>query len=170
MSIGTCPRGNGFAIRQVPKCQVTVRQLLSHRSGSLRSERGWIWLPFVGVFAGLRPAPSFEQYMAHGLRLRRRPGTELRYSNDAFILLGWLSAKLAGAEFADCARRAVLDPLDMHSSDFRPDAESLRSEKGAVYHRTASGFEPAVDNVGASGRQVLSTRPPKTCCNSHGWF
>ena len=127
---------------------VTVRQLLSHRSGLPPLGAGLDWLPFVGVFAGLRPAPSFEQYMADGLRLRRRPGTELRYSNDAFILLGWLSAKLAGAEFADCARRAVLDPLDMHSSDFRPDAESLRSEKAAVYHRTASGFQPAVEYAG----------------------
>lgn len=127
---------------------VTVRQLLSHRSGLPPVGAGLDWLPFVAVFTGLTSAPSFEQYMAHGLVLRRRPGTELRYSNDAFILLGWLAENLAGVEFASHARQAVLDPLTMGSSDFRPDANSLRSEKAAVYHRTASGLQPAVEYPG----------------------
>jgi CubicO group peptidase (beta-lactamase class C family) len=128
--------------------RVTVRQLLSHRSGLPPLGAGLNWLSFAAVFVGFQPPPSFEQYLAQGLTLRRSPGTELRYSNDAFILLGWLAARLAGAEFADYARRAVLDPLNMHSSDFRPDAAPLRAEKAAVYHRTASGFQPAVEYAG----------------------
>jgi hypothetical protein len=92
---------------------------------------------------GLTPIPDFDSYLANGLLLRRTPGAALRYSNDAFILLGWLAADLAGVDFAVLARRAIFDRLGMRASDFDPASPRIRGALASVYSLDDGGWAPA---------------------------
>ena len=95
---------------------VTIRQLLSHTSGLPQIGAGLGLGRALAVWLGLRPEPAFEDYVAGGFTLRRRPGTALRYSNDAYILLGWLCGHLAGTSFAEHVSAELLKPLAMQVS------------------------------------------------------
>jgi CubicO group peptidase (beta-lactamase class C family) len=124
---------------------VTLRQLLSHRSG-LPSLGSGVSLPeLVGMWWGLAPIPNLDRYLANGLRLRRTPGAVLRYSNDAFILLGWTVAHRAGVEFSLLARRAIFDRLGMRASDFDPESPRIRGSLASVYRLDDGGWTPALE-------------------------
>ena len=122
---------------------VTLRQLLSHRSG-LPQLGGGVSLPqLVAIGSGLTPIPDFDTYLANGLMLRRTPGAALRYSNDAFILLGWMVGHHAGVDFSVLVRRAILDRLGMHASDFDPESPAIRGRLASVYDLDDGGWTPA---------------------------
>lgn len=123
--------------------RVTLRQLLSHRSGLPAVGSGVSLLEGAGIQLGLVPIPDFDRYLENGLLLRRTPGAALRYSNDAFILLGWLAGHIAGSDFSDLARRATLDPLGMHASDFDPASPRVSGSLASVYTLDDGGWAPA---------------------------
>jgi CubicO group peptidase (beta-lactamase class C family) len=60
------------------------------------------------------------------------PGTEFRYHNGAFAVLGLIAERIAGIPFADLVRIRVTEPAGM------PDTAFLRSD--ALPARTATGY------------------------------
>jgi hypothetical protein len=95
------------------------------------------------MWGRLTPIPDFDTYLANGLLLRRTPGAALRYSNDAFILLGWTVGHAAGIDFAALARTAILDRLGMRASDFDPESPRIRGTLASVYRLDNGGWAPA---------------------------
>ncbi len=128
--------------------RVTIRQLLTHTSGLPQVGSGAGLFGVLADLFGFAREPTFDEYLAHGLTLRRTPGTELRYSNDAFILLGWLCGQLAATDFARHVRATLLDPLGMTASDFSPDAPRLRPHLASVYERKGDEWVPAEEYHG----------------------
>src|SRR5262245_7989062 len=94
--------------------EITLRQLMSHRSGLIRE-------PPAGNYFDPDP-PSLERTVAsiNGLPLVYEPGTKIKYSNAAIAAVGLAVEKIDGRPFARAARERVLRPLGMTASDFEP--------------------------------------------------
>lgn len=93
--------------------KITLRHLLSHRSGLVRE-------PPVGNYFDMRPA-TLEQTVEslNRTELVYEPGRRTKYSNAAFAVVGRVVEKLAGKPFDAHIRHAVLEPLGMRHSGFR---------------------------------------------------
>lgn len=91
---------------------ITLRQLMSHRSGLVRE-------PPIGNYfdAG---GPSLEATVRSLNRtvLVYPPGTRTKYSNAGIAVVGYLLEHLQGRPFAAYMRDAVLKPMGLLDSDF----------------------------------------------------
>lgn len=92
---------------------VTLRHLLTHTSG-LEGPFLREVIPDAAQLVTLR-----EYFAAHPPRRGRPPGVEIRYSNYAMALAGYLIERVSGEPFHDYAERHVFAPLGMTSSSFR---------------------------------------------------
>ena len=101
--------GLGFPAETAQK--ITVRQLLNHRSG----------LPDVFT-TEYRENPLFFRTVADKLALLRdapllfEPGTERRYSNYGYIVLGAILEKATGQSFAALLQENIFDRLRLEDS------------------------------------------------------
>jgi serine-type D-Ala-D-Ala carboxypeptidase len=94
------------------KDRVTVRQLLAHTSGLPDHRTYYEDLPDA---AAVRAAVLAEPLTAE-------PGTEVRYSDLGFMLLGEIAQAVSGSALADLARLLVFDPLAMSDTTYLPPA------------------------------------------------
>ncbi|SCL46261.1 CubicO group peptidase, beta-lactamase class C family [Micromonospora citrea] len=126
--------------------RVTVRQLLTHTSG----------LPEV-ITAGLTDrydnAPGGVARAVRDLAdvpLAGQPGSEHRYSDANYMVLGALVEEVTGRPFAEHLRRSVLDPLRMRqAAATAADAERLGLPAGhRRYLGRAQEFDPPYDTSG----------------------
>lgn len=92
---------------------VTFRHLLTHTSG-LPTEFGR-----YPVWSTDGP-PSLEEYLTKALRLERRPGQRVVYSNIAYTLVAYLVQKFSGLPFKDYMKRYVFDPVELGDTAFEP--------------------------------------------------
>jgi CubicO group peptidase (beta-lactamase class C family) len=95
-----------------PRCKaITVRQMATHTSG----------MPDVQDYLWNKPEydeGALERYVRSlgDKKLRFAPGTEFRYSNMAFEVLGDVVAKASGQNFDDYVDEHILKPAGMKSS------------------------------------------------------
>jgi CubicO group peptidase (beta-lactamase class C family)/D-alanyl-D-alanine dipeptidase len=96
---------------------ITLRQLMSHRSGLIRE-------PPVGSYFDMQPT-LLERTVGsvNGLPLVYAPGTKIKYSNAAIATVGLAVERVDGKPFARSVRERVLRPLGMTASDFEPTPE-----------------------------------------------
>jgi uncharacterized protein YbbC (DUF1343 family) len=90
--------------------KVTVEQLLTHRGGLVADDP-------MDLYLGT-PAEIFAK--KHQRRLLNPPGKRFLYSDAGYEVLGELVRSVTGETLDVYARRAVLDPLGMTDSEFRP--------------------------------------------------
>jgi CubicO group peptidase (beta-lactamase class C family) len=95
---------------------VTFRHLLTHTSG-LPTDFGR-----HAVWEEAGP-PSLVDYLRGHLRLARRPGTRVHYSNIAFTLVAHLVEKFSGVPFKEYMRTNVFAPVEMRDTAFEPRAD-----------------------------------------------
>jgi CubicO group peptidase (beta-lactamase class C family) len=95
---------------------VTFRNLLTHTSG-LPTDFGR-----HAVWEDISP-PSLVDYLRGHLRLARRPGTRVLYSNIAFTLVAHLVEKFSGVPFREYMRKNVFAPVEMRDTAFEPRAD-----------------------------------------------
>jgi CubicO group peptidase (beta-lactamase class C family)/D-alanyl-D-alanine dipeptidase len=103
-----------FAPRNPYKTAITLRQLMSHRSGLVRE-------PPVGHY--FDPSPPTLEDVVRSLAtttLVFEPGTRTKYSNAGVTVVGAVVEKAAGEPFAAAIDRALLRPLRMSRSSFHP--------------------------------------------------
>jgi len=116
---------------------VTFRHLLTHTSG-LPTEFGrhTVWED--------QSPPSLADYLNGRLRLWRRPGTRVLYSNIAFTLVAHLVEKFSGMPFKEYMRKNVFAPVEMRDTAFEPRADM--AERLAIPYmpvrRRAGMFRP----------------------------
>jgi len=92
---------------------VTIDQLLSHTSG----------MPDVEDYAWKAPetdAQALERWVKaqSGKKLLFTPGTDRRYSNIGYEILGDIVAKVSGLPFEDYIKKHIFEPLGMKQSSF----------------------------------------------------
>ena len=127
------------------RTRVTVRMLLLHTSG-LPAHR-----EFFKALSGNEPLISH----AMAEPLIRKPGSQTKYSDLGFILLGHMVETLTGKTLGAFAQERIFSPLGMHSSFFRP-PQSLRAriaptELDASFRRRLIRGEVHDENAWALG-------------------
>jgi CubicO group peptidase (beta-lactamase class C family)/D-alanyl-D-alanine dipeptidase len=110
-----------FKPRDPFKVPITLRQLMSHRSGLVRE-------PPVGHYFDPDP-PGLEQVvrsLAH-TRLIFEPGTRTKYSNAGVAVAGAVVQRMRSEPFPKAIARALFEPLGMSRSSFAPGPELARA-------------------------------------------
>lgn len=123
--------------------KVTIRQLVDHRAG----------IPdiFDAVKAGDSPPASNHDWFLRvaPLPLDFEPGSQRRYCNGCYVVLGEIVAAVAGTSYEDYVTSHIFAPAGMTGAAFLWPSD--REEKKAQgYSRTPHGLEPAT--IGAGGR------------------
>jgi CubicO group peptidase (beta-lactamase class C family)/D-alanyl-D-alanine dipeptidase len=96
---------------------ITLRQLMSHRSGLVRE-------PPVGhYFDSTEPTLAATVASLDDTALVYPPESHLKYSNAGVAVVGFVLETVQGEPFPVALRRDVLEPLGMTSSAFEPTAE-----------------------------------------------
>ena len=127
------------------KDQVTIRDLLTHRSG----------LP-AGRDVSTRAGPESTRNAVLATSLVRAPGSEYEYSDLGLDVMAFVIERITHQPLDQFVRSAVYAPLDMRSTMFRPDP-SLRSRiapteepvaRGEVHDPTARALGGVAGNAG----------------------
>ncbi len=95
--------------------EITVAQLLSHSAGVTDRSGDYRHLFDDARDARLRAEGGTP---AEGYELAYEPGSEARYANSDFIILGYLVEKVTGISFEEAVRERVLLPAGMERSGF----------------------------------------------------
>jgi len=91
---------------------VTLRNLMGHRAGIVRES------PVGHYFDPSEPSLSATVASLNDTALVAEPGSTFKYSNPGIGVVGEVIAKVTGQSFEDAVRELVLEPLDLHDSDF----------------------------------------------------
>ncbi len=98
--------------------EVTVRQCLNHSGGWNRQISGdpVSWEPQICRALRVRPPLTPRQFLSFMLTvpLDFKSGTEEKYSNVGYIVLGEAIARLSEKPYEDFVREDILKPMDIH--------------------------------------------------------
>jgi D-alanyl-D-alanine dipeptidase/CubicO group peptidase (beta-lactamase class C family) len=100
---------------------ITLRQLMSHRSGLVRET------PTGSYFDPTEPTLANTIASLNQTSLVYAPETRTKYSNAAIATVGYVLERTQKTPFATYLKQAVLDPLNMQSSSFAPTAAIKRN-------------------------------------------
>lgn len=177
--------------RGTPAAPVTVAQLLSHTSGLAnlpgRYDDPWwqtsareAWTPTDFARRWIRPV------------LVEQPGTQWRYNNNGFFLLGLIVERVTGQPYAEALRQRIFAPAGMRSSgvftrdtDRKDFAEGYRVPIGGrptppdaidpSVSFSAAGIYATADDLlrfdqALYGTALLSARARQTMLSAHSKF
>ncbi|MEJ2238810.1 MAG: serine hydrolase [Gemmatimonadales bacterium] len=113
---------------------ITLRQLMSHRSGLVREP------PIGNYFDPSGPALQQTVQSLNGIDLVYEPETNTKYSNAAIATVGYVLEETQGEPFSQYLERTVLDPLGMVSSAFEP-KPAVVAQLAKAYMWTYDGRE-----------------------------
>jgi CubicO group peptidase (beta-lactamase class C family) len=99
------------------KATITVRQLLTHRSGLSQ------WQPIYYAAENADAAYRFIRDFPLGWQ----PGTERHYSDLGFMLLGMLVERVSGTGLGELLHERLYGPLGLTATRFRPDSPRPRA-------------------------------------------
>jgi CubicO group peptidase (beta-lactamase class C family) len=108
------PLSTFFPMAPADKAEITVLQLLQHRSG-LRE-----YHDTEGDFEPLTREQAREAIFAQ--KLRFAPGTREAYSNSGYTLLAHIIEIASGDRFTDYIEKTLLEPAGMNSTGFYGDS------------------------------------------------
>src|ERR1700730_4703607 len=93
---------------------ITLRQLMSHRSGLLREP------PVGNYFETSQPTLAATVQSLNDTELVFAPNTHTKYSNAAIAVVGYLLESRSHEPFAQYLKSSVLDPMGLRHSSFEP--------------------------------------------------
>ncbi len=111
------PSAEGNPAWEASRGLITVRHVLAHLSGLPED------LPPRTLRARDMPSLSDLTDSLIALPLQFEPGTELRYSNAGYALLGRLIERVTGRDIWDFARERLLGPMGLNDIVARPGPE-----------------------------------------------
>src|ERR1700733_481631 len=100
---------------------ITLRQLMSHRSGLLREP------PVGNYFETSQPTLAATVKSLNDTELVFLPNTHTKYSNAAIAVVGYLLEARSHEPFAKYLKSSVLDPMGLRHSSFEPDPAIIRN-------------------------------------------
>jgi len=100
---------------------ITLRQLMSHRSGLLRES------PVGHYFDPTEPTLKDTVLSMNGLPLVYPPETRVKYSNVGVATVGYVLERMNGERFPAYLKKTVLGPLAMESSAFEPEPKLMQN-------------------------------------------
>jgi CubicO group peptidase (beta-lactamase class C family)/D-alanyl-D-alanine dipeptidase len=122
---------------------ITLRELMSHRSGLLRE-------PAVGNY--FDPSELSLAAMVHSLNdttLVYAPETHTKYSNAGVAVVGYVLQQRSGQPFASYLQHAVLQPMGLGDSAFRPEPRLMaRLAKAYMWSNDGKLFQAPTFELG----------------------
>ncbi|MBV8052140.1 MAG: serine hydrolase [Acidobacteriaceae bacterium] len=100
---------------------ITLRELMSHRSGLLREP------PVGNYFDPTEPSLEATVGSMNSTELVYPPGTHTKYSNAGIAVVGYALQQMNHEAFPDYLKRAVLVPMGMSESAFSPEPALIRN-------------------------------------------
>jgi len=100
---------------------ITLRELMSHRSGLLREP------PVGNYFDPTEPTLQATVRSMNSTELIYAPGTRSKYSNAGIAIVGYTLQELSHHSFAEYLKQSVLGPMGMTSSAFAPEPGLVRN-------------------------------------------
>ncbi|MGE3808912.1 MAG: serine hydrolase domain-containing protein [Gemmataceae bacterium] len=118
--------------------QITVRQLLNHSGGWNHAQSGdpVDWTTQVHVQRGLRqPKVTAEELISFSMKARLDfdPGTDSKYSNFGYIVLGEIVEKAAGQPYEKYVKEQVLAPMGIKTASLHPPDGAYFSNEARRY-------------------------------------
>ena len=112
--------------------EVTLRQLMTHRSGMVRES------PVGSYFDPTEPSLTKTVASLNGTSLVYKPETKTKYSNAAIAVVGAILEKQLDVTHAQQVQASILRPLKMSNSSFEITPE-VRNQLAAGWMRTYDG-------------------------------
>src|SRR5438132_1147155 len=100
---------------------ITLRELMSHRSGLLREP------PVGNYFDPTEPTLEATVRSMNSTELVYDPGTHSKYSNAGIAVVGYTLQKMNHQSFPEYLKQAVLAPLGMNESAFAAEPDLIRN-------------------------------------------
>ncbi|WP_030759858.1 serine hydrolase [Streptomyces griseus] len=133
----------------LPDDRITVRHLLTHRSG-LADYTNAMFADTVPGFEAVRNRVfSYQELVDLSLSEPRttEPGVSYRYSNANFVVVGMLIEELTGRPVADAYQQRIFQPLKLRDTSYvHPDTRIRGLHVRGYLHPDAAG-EPLVDST-----------------------
>ncbi len=114
--------------------KITLRQMVSHRSGLVRES------PVGNYFDATGPTLAQTVASLNKTELVYRPEEKTSYSNAALAAVGYVLERRQNEPFAQLMQRRLLDPIGMTSSSYDPPA-ALRKRLPKALMWTCNGRE-----------------------------
>lgn len=128
---------------------VTLRELMSHRAGLVHEP------PVGNYFDSSEPTLAATVKSLNQTALIYAPQTRTKYSNAGITTVGYVLEKMQQQPFADYLKLALLEPLGMRRSSFKPTPEIeknlARAQMWTVFGKTfdAPRFELGIAPAGS---------------------
>jgi CubicO group peptidase (beta-lactamase class C family) len=126
--------------------EITLRHLLDHTSGI----PNYTNTPDFGRLSAWQATPVELVQRVADKPLEFPPGTQMRYSNTGYVLLGMVIEKTSGTSYAAFLKQNIFEPLGMADTGYDVNSEILP--------RRAAGYSPTQDGV-ANAMHVDMTTP-----------
>jgi len=121
--------------------RVTIRHLLTHTGGT-----GDIFTPEFNEHR-LQIQTLNDYAKLYGRRaLEFEPGSQFRYSNYGFLLLGILIERVSGLSYYDYVQKNIYEPAGMNGTGSLPEAEPVPG-RATGYLPGKDGWEPNTDTL-----------------------
>ncbi len=122
---------------------ITLRQLMSHRSGLLREP------PVGNYFETTQPSLAATVRSLNDTELVFPPGTHTKYSNAGIAAVGYVLESRNHQPFAKYLKASVLDPMGMRQSSFEPDPQIVQNlAKAEMWTYDGTKFEAPAFQLG----------------------
>jgi CubicO group peptidase (beta-lactamase class C family) len=127
---------------------ITVQHLVEHSAGwdyrsvPLNAPRDWVFrLKEIGRGMGVDHPPTRDEFarFVFNLNLDFAPGTDSKYSNIGYVLLGMVVEKASGMTFVDFLNSRILPPLGISDVFVGATTLSGRRPNEVVYEDPFSG-------------------------------
>lgn len=107
------------------KKDITLRQLMTHRSGLVREP------PVGNYFDPTEPTLAQTVASLNKADIVYEPGTRVKYSNAGLGVVGYVIERLKGKPFAQIVDQAVFQPLGLGNSSFEPRPDLMQRKPRA---------------------------------------
>ncbi len=126
---------------------LTVHQLLRHTSGISDYEEWFDGYTTQAYSDYMSQAHAPLRIMRDAMRrpLDHEPGTKFRYSNSAYVVLGFVVERASGMPYDEFLQRRILGPLAMNRSD-QDRSERLVSDRAQGYRLRPGAYPVAFFN------------------------
>ncbi|WP_282701427.1 serine hydrolase domain-containing protein [Streptomyces sp. CC219B] len=133
----------------LPDDRITVRHLLTHRSGLADYTNAMFEHTVPGFEAVRHRVFSYQELLDLSLSEPRttEPGVSYKYSNTNFVVVGMLIEKISGKPVAEAYQRRIIGPLRLRSTSYvHPDARIAGLHVRGYLHDDEVG-RPLVDST-----------------------
>lgn len=121
--------------------KVTIRQILTHTGGT-----GDIFTEeYLANISDYKTHSDYVEKFGHR-SVEFEPGSQERYSNYGFLLLGYLVEKISNMSYYEYVRRNIFEPAGMKDSGFLPEDVSVAG-RAVGYTEVDGSFIPNSDSL-----------------------